>query len=148
MHCTNLGKWCGNLTMEQLQSFWNKSLVFFLLRKNMVEWHRWTLYGSYAAMNKGDQAIPMRNLTSPFCLFHGILRESTEEGSTSSNRKENRNTFCWVIATRWAKSWCNPSFITGRSLVITDTPLISIALVKNCWFLRPNPVCTNHIAVF
>lgn len=49
---------------------------------------------TYVTMNKGDQAIPMRNLTSSFCLFHGNLRESTEEGSTSSNRKENRNTFC------------------------------------------------------
>lgn len=97
-------------------------------------------------MNKNSQDILMRNLTSPFC--HGVLRESTKEGSTSSNRKENGNTFCWVILTHWAKSWCNPSFITGRSLVITDTPLISIALVKNCWFLRPYPVCTNHISVF
>lgn len=60
----------------------------------------------------------LRNLTSPFRLFHGILRESISEGSPFSNRKENGNTFFWTAEslTLWAKSWCNSSFITGRSL--------------------------------
>ena len=42
----------------------------------------------------------------------------------------------WIILMHGARSLCNFSFITGRSLVIVGTPLISIASERDCWHLR------------
>lgn len=42
----------------------------------------------------------------------------------------------WLIVMHGARSLCNCSFISGRSLVIVGTPLTSITSERDCWHLR------------
>lgn len=97
--CTDLQKRAGNSLGN---SCWAVETNFLLLLqgKRVLRCHPRTACGSYAAPDKAVKVF-LKSLTSPFCLFHGILGESISEGSPSPSRKENGNTFFWTAESLW-----------------------------------------------